>query len=152
MNPLIKYLVILWFRLLSWNDRRAAWHLSRRVVILICLAGISAFGQPPLPQMPAKAPKTATAASLSPKAATMPKAAVMAKVHPPAKPVLVFVIEWKPNADGANIATIVKTTTNLLDSPEKWQVAYVGKGTNFQWNNDWSHTRFFMAKNVFTNF
>lgn len=70
----------------------------------------------------------------------------------PGKVVTVLLISWNA-VDGANVATVIKTTTNNVTRPiDTWEgVAYAGRGTNCTWTNDYARQRYYGATTVFTN-
>lgn len=69
----------------------------------------------------------------------------------PPKRVNVVVISWNA-VDGQNVATVVQTTTDMITAPiQTWGACFAGKGTNFNYTNDWACHRFFRAATVFTN-
>lgn len=66
-------------------------------------------------------------------------------------PAQVLLISWE-NVDGANVATVIRTTTNNISLPiDQWDIGYAGKGKSYLQTNEFGHNRWFRGSTTLTN-
>lgn len=110
------------------------------IALALAIAIRAAIGQPALLSL---APNTAPVASktFNPHPTTIrPSAQLIAKPkHPPAPPKYLCIVRGPgPYDDYANVATVLETSTNLMDK-SGWRVAQIGATNAFTETNNWNH-------------